>query len=83
MKCDLCNAVDSDSFQVFGNFILIPKCKTCGIPILVLREHRAFLFHSEQKEFAKIVAVHFPDKKARGIGMKSEPHHYHEHLSEK
>ena len=80
MKCDLCNAVDSDSFQTFGNFILIPSCDKCRIAILCLREHRSFLFHSEKKEFAKIVAVHFPDKKARGIGMKANPQHWHEHL---
>lgn len=80
MNCDLCKAVKGDQFKRFGSFILIPDCDTCHIPILCFRKHKADLSAREVLEFYDIIRKHFPDKKPRQIGMKSEPQHWHEHL---
>ncbi len=79
MKCDLCNAVKSGHYANVGSFIYIPKCRTCGDPMLVSKYHKPKLDEFEQKEF-DIYMTESGNYRPRGIGMQSHKQHYHEHL---
>jgi hypothetical protein len=78
--CELCHA-SADAVH-YGPFFLIEECDTCGIPILVLNRHRPHLTLAEEMHFFDILAEYFPDYEPRGIGMRSIPGHWHEHLVE-
>ena len=78
--CGLCQAHPGDG--VYGPFFLIDECDTCGVPMLVLREHRPQLTLAEEMRFFDVLEEHFPGYEPRGIGMRSIPGHWHEHLIE-
>jgi hypothetical protein len=76
--CELCDAFPGDG--VYSSFFLLEECNTCGIPILVLKTHSPALTLAEQMLFYDILLEHFPGYEPRGIGMRSIPDHWHEHL---
>lgn len=78
--CALCRAYPGAGR--YGPFFLIEECNTCGVPMLVLAEHRAWLTPREEQLFYDILDDYFPDYEPRGIGMRSIPTHWHEHLIE-
>lgn len=76
--CTLCNVLQEDKkWEEDGFFGLI--CCKCNVPMIVLREHRAELSGEEQETFKRLWARYYPDLMPRGIGMPSEPGHWHEH----
>lgn len=74
--CDLCDAYPK---QAFGNFFLI-ICRSCGVPMLVLRDHRSEITKEEFAQFVRLLSCKFPGYTPRGIGTRSIPDHWHEHL---
>jgi hypothetical protein len=74
--CSLCAAIPE---QVFGSFYLL-TCRSCGVPMLVCREHRDWITAEEFQEFVTIARRHFPGYSLRGVGMRTVPAHWHEHL---
>lgn len=78
--CDLCEAIHSGKFRKYSCFYCISKCNTCGIPILVLDSHESTLGVHEQEQFERVVKTFFSEYSLRGIGMRSNPTHWHEHL---
>lgn len=80
MICDLCQAVESEEYEQLSQFRYIPECKTCGDPLIILDSHKPFLTEDEQEALDKIMSWRFPDKKLRGIGMRSLKQHWHEHI---
>ena len=80
-KCRLCESCPAE--QDFGLFYLIEQCDTCKIPIVVLKEHHKDLNEEEAYEFKRLLEEEFPNYKPRGIGMRTIPDHWHEHLVEK
>jgi len=78
--CDLCEAIHSGEFYKYSCFYCIPVCDTCGIPILVLGHHEPTLNGHEQEQFEKVIKTFFLEYRLRGIGMRSNPTHWHEHL---
>ena len=75
--CSLCNVKNKEweSDKFFG---LI--CRTCNVPMIVLKEHKASLTDEEAQEFKKLIKIYYPDRKPRNVGMRSLPNHWHEHL---
>ena len=47
--------------------------------MIVLKEHRAVLTWDEQAELEVLRLKHFPYYRPRGIGVRSNPEHFHEH----
>lgn len=80
-KCRLCDVNPAE--KDLGLFYLIEKCDTCKIPIIVLKEHRKDLNEEESAEFKRLLEKEFPEYKSRGIGMRTIPDHWHEHLKRK
>ena len=85
--CELCDAIRSgDGVLITDRFFMIRACRTCQqelgeeIPLVVLKEHRRTLTADEQQAFEEIVATCFPGRVPRGIGMRSIPDHWHEHM---
>jgi len=76
--CRLCSAVPSVDL---GDFYLI-FCDQCEgkPPILVLKEHQRYLTPHQQNTFDMLRERYFPGFKPRGMGMRTEPRHWHEHL---
>ena len=76
--CRLCSAKPAMDFDKF--FLIF--CDTCegNPPILVLKTHRRYLTPHEKTTFDMIVDHYFSSFKPRGLGMKTEPRHWHEHL---
>lgn len=74
--CELCKA---EPEQRFGSFFLL-TCRTCGVPMLVCREHRDWITADEFQEFLQIAQEQFPGYALRGWGMRKIPQHWHEHL---
>lgn len=74
--CDLCNAVPEASYESF--FLL--TCRKCGVPMLVLHDHRDWITADEFYEMISIAQRVCPGYHFRGRGMFSVPSHYHEHL---
>lgn len=81
LLCDYVKTCDED--HRFGSFVLIDKCKTCGVPILVLQFHNPCLDREEKQEFLSLMKNQFDTYKPRNIGMRSIPDHWHEHLIKK
>jgi len=79
--CDLCRAVASQRYVGYGDFIFIPKCRTCGEPMLVYNHHVAELSEGIYRQFKAIISSYFPNMKPRGIGMRSLKDHWHEYLT--
>jgi hypothetical protein len=50
--------------------------------MLVLGEHRPWLTPQEEAIFYEVLDLHFPGFEPRGIGMRTIPTHWHEHLVE-
>ena len=80
-KCRLCDAYPAD--KDLGLFYLVEQCDNCKIPIVVLKEHRKDLNEEESFEFKRLLEEEFPNYKPRGIGMRTIPDHWHEHLVKK
>lgn len=74
--CDLCEAFHVWKMGSFFGLI----CKTCKVPMIVLIEHKSELTEKEREEVKRIVDELYPDKKLRGIRMRSNPDHWHEHV---
>jgi hypothetical protein len=74
--CSLCEAVPEKSF---GTFFLL-TCRNCGVPMLVCHEHRDWIMKDEFLQFILIVQNYFPGYSLRGVGMRTVPGHWHEHL---
>jgi len=76
MSCELCETVFE---RDLGDFYIL-TCRTCKVPMIVLKEHRTILTKEEEIEVENIRKSLFPDKVFRDIGMRSQPDHWHEHL---
>jgi hypothetical protein len=74
--CDLCKA---RSERTLGSFFLL-TCRNCGVPMLVLRDHRDWISAEEFQQFCSLARAYFPGYGLRGLGMRTIPEHWHEHL---
>lgn len=82
--CDLCEVVrTAPERDRYGSFVLVPRCRTCGVPMLVYVHHTATLPPEVAQEFDLLVRERFLDRKPRGHGMRSIKGHWHEHLVSK
>ena len=77
-NCPLCNVKEEDILWKDGSFFGI-ICKTCGIPLCILKEHKASATEEEMEEMKDILKRRYPGYRLRGIGMRSIPAHFHEH----
>jgi hypothetical protein len=75
MSCDLCNAEGENLSKTFKTLI----CRSCKVPMIVLRHHRPTINKSERKEAESLRRRHFSDKRFRGY-MRKMPDHWHDHL---
>lgn len=76
--CALCNV--KDKVWLEQGFFGIEKCDTCNIPIITLEKHKSKLNKKEEKIFEDLIEKYYPGYKGRGIGMRSIPDHWHEHM---
>ena len=81
--CRLCEIVRSRRYREYGEFVLVPECNKCGIPMLVYKLHDAELGAFARKEFDMLMEASFKGRRPRGIGMRSNKLHWHEHLVQK
>lgn len=77
MMCCLCRITDFDWEE--GNF-LGAICRTCCVPMIILKEHKSELNQEEVEEKKRLISKYYPDLEERGIGMRDIKDHWHEHL---
>lgn len=78
--CELCNAI-KDAIWIEGSFFGL-ICKSCKIPMIVLKHHKENLSVGERNEMINIIKKRYPNYILRGY-MRSIPDHWHDHLIEK
>lgn len=76
--CQLCQVGEHEKQWDEGRFYGL-ICKTCRVPMIVLKEHKAKLSDEERAEMIEIVKRRYSDKKLRGY-MRSIIEHWHDHL---
>jgi len=75
--CELCSVVDKKLWSEQGFFGL--TCRHCRVPMIVLEAHRVNLTDGERVTLKALQQKYFLKLKARGIGVRSCPNHWHEH----
>lgn len=79
MSCPLCLVTDKEKiWEEKGFFGLV--CRKCKVPMIVLCAHRRDLTVTEQEIAGGLMEKHWPGLRARGIGLRSCPWHWHEHM---
>lgn len=87
MKCELCKLVEDISKEIDKSYyyqddlIVIKDCRTCGIPMIVIKRHDKDPTPEELERAELVMKKLFGEKaRFRGIGMRSIRQHYHEHI---
>jgi len=81
MSCDLCKREVCTTFYYEDDDFWIVECKTCKVPMIVLKYHRVFSMEEEEVEMKRIVRQLFNNYTYNiDSDMKSIPEHKHWHL---
>ena len=75
----MCSLCESYSEVSHGSFFVL-TCRNCDVPMVVLHEHRDWITDAEFNQFLYIARTYFPGYSPRGVGMRSVPGHWHEHM---
>jgi|GEM_PF-6660274 len=77
--CELCNVSQTDKLFETADFFGL-QCRKCDVPMVVSRFHVSSLPPVDLRKADKLAKEQFgPSYKPRGIGMRSNPDHWHEH----
>lgn len=81
--CDLCVLERCTRWYWESKYFVVLDCRTCGVPMVVLKRHSLDLTEDEQVELDSI-AQEMPDLQMgnftfRGT-MRKIPDHWHQHL---
>jgi hypothetical protein len=77
MKCDLCEIPEEDYIELCSTWFTV-ICKTCKIPMVVLRRHSHTLFLYELIELAYFLEVCYPEYDIRTQARQILDHvHFH------
>ena len=81
-ECDLCKAEKLTKQYYEDNLLWIADCKTCKVPIIVLKKHQAKFTAEEKFYITDIVMEKFGEKAPNHLDwkMKTIKDHAHCHL---
>ena len=70
MNCELCDTIDWEEGEIFK----VVECKTCHIPMFVLREHRQFTELEKTFIHYYFARKYYPDKIIRWEQRRIKDH---------
>jgi len=80
-QCDLCKISEEDYIEQYRSWFTV-ICKTCKIPMVVLRRHSYTLFPHELSDLAYFLNIHYPRHEIRTQARQILDHvHFHLELS--
>jgi len=79
--CPLCKREEITRKYCENNKVWVVDCKTCGVPMIVWKEHKPTVTDEEKAYMVKMANILFDmrDKKIDDR-MRSLPDHYHMHI---
>jgi len=83
MGCPLCKLEKKTEWLYEDDKLVVLVCQTCGVPMMVLREHKAMASPEDMLYMEKVREGRFPEWRWRGVGMRQVTNHYHWHLVRK
>ncbi len=83
-RCDLCEALEITTWYFSDEFCFVAECESCGVPMVVLREHRVDVSDAEREvlfgHLGRIAVTFFHGQEFFIDGLRRQiPDHFHAH----